>query len=90
MHPEAAFERATTAEAAERLGKAPGTIASWGTRYHARRVKITGITFWDLRDLRVIEREIHHGHPVPATPEERAAIAASCPTRLAEHAVNAA
>lgn len=75
------FERATAAEAAKRLNKAAGTIYSWGTRYHARKVTVRGTTYWDMNDLRVIEREIAHGHPVPATPEEREAIRLRCPLK---------
>lgn len=72
---------ATVAEAARRLKKASGTIASWGTRYRARKIRINGITYWCLKDLRVIEREIMHGHPVPATPQERQEIRLRCPLR---------
>lgn len=81
---ESAFEKATTAEAASRLQKAAGTIASWGTRYHARKINIRGVTYWDMHDLRVIEREIKHGHAVPASPEERAAIRFRCPLKAAD------
>lgn len=81
MPSEQPFERATAAQAAKRLGKASGTIYSWGTRYHARKAKVRGITYWDLKDLRVIEREILHGHPVPATWQERAAIRLACPLK---------
>lgn len=85
MLPEAGFEKATTVEAAQCLDKAPGTIASWGTRYKARKITVGGKTFWDMRDLKVIEREIHHGHKVPATPEERAAISVRCPLQDAQN-----
>jgi hypothetical protein len=84
MPPDLPFERVTVADAAKRLGKASGTIYSWGTRYHARRLTVRGVAYYDMRDLRVIEREIRHGHPVPTTPEERAAIRLRCPLRAAE------
>ena len=75
------FEQATVAEAAKRLEKAPGTIYSWGTRYNARKAAVQGVMYYDLLDLRVIEREIHHGHKVPATWQERAAIRHRCPLK---------
>ena len=83
MPPEQGFEPVTTRDAAQRLRRAPGTIASWGTRYQARKVTVHGTTYWDLRDLRVIEREIAHGHVVPATPEERSLIRLRCPLKAA-------
>ena len=86
------FQRITVEAAADRLGRSPATIHCWGTRYNARKVRIRGSarTFYDYRDLAVIEREVRHGHPVPATPEERAAISKRCPLRSAERLAEAA
>lgn len=78
------FEKATATEAAQALDKAPGTIYSWGTRYRARKIRIGKTAYYDLKDLRVIERETAHGHPVPATWQERAEIRLRCPLRDAE------
>jgi hypothetical protein len=35
----------------------------------------------------VIERELRHGHPVPATPADRAAIAQRCPLRAGQRVI---
>jgi hypothetical protein len=43
--------------------------------------------YYDFADLAVIHRELQHGHPVPGTPEERAAISLRCP--LKSHAAPA-
>ncbi|TDD97614.1 hypothetical protein [Actinomadura rubrisoli] len=78
----------TAVEAAGRLDRSVGTVYSWVTRHGARRLKrINRRMYYDLNDLRVIEREIGHGHPVPATPEARAEIADGCPLRRQELAV---
>jgi hypothetical protein len=75
----------TADEAAERLGKAPSTVRCWAFRFNARRLKKVGRkVYYDLGDLSVIEREIRHEHPVPATPEERAVISGMCPLWAAE------
>jgi hypothetical protein len=79
MPPDPAFDPVTARQAAARLDRAAGTIYSWGTRYKARRRKVRGATYFDLADLRVIDREIFHGHPVPATWQDRAAIRDQCP-----------
>lgn len=82
---------AKASEAAVRIGKASGTIYSWATRYGVRTLKVRGRgTYFSMDDLRVIEREIFHGHLVPATWQERAAIAAECPLRAAERSNRAA
>lgn len=70
----------TAYDAAGRLDKAASTIHLWAIRYGARKLGKEGRKmYYDLNDLRVIEREIRHGHQVPATPESRAEIAAVCP-----------
>lgn len=75
-------EPVTAYDAADRLGKAPSTIHLWALRYHVRRVGKQGRkVYFDFADLAVIYREIQHGHPVPATPEERAAISTRCPLK---------
>lgn len=75
-------EPVTAYDAAERLGKAPSTIHLWALRYHARRLGRHGRrVYYDFADLAVIHRELQHGHPVPATPEERAAIRLRCPLK---------
>jgi hypothetical protein len=81
----------TAAEAAARLDRSVGTVYSWVTRHGARRLKrVNRKMYYDLNDLRVIEREIRHGHPVPASPEDRAEIAVSCPLFDAERSFHAA
>lgn len=86
------FDRITVNAAANRLDRSPGTIHCWGTRYNARKMRLRGsrTVYYDYRDLAVIERELRHGHPVPATPEERAAISQRCPLRAAERLAEAA
>jgi hypothetical protein len=85
MPPAAKPVPVTAAEAAGRLDRSVGTVYSWVTRFGARRLKrINRKMYYDLNDLRVIDREIGHGHPVPATPEERAEIADGCPVRQAQ------
>lgn len=73
-------EPVTAVEAARRLGKAAATIRCWAVRYGAHQLGRVGkAVYYDYRDLAVIERELRHGHPVPATPVERAAIRGRCP-----------
>jgi hypothetical protein len=84
------FERTTVDAAAERLRRAPGTIHCWGTRYDARKLKIRGRVYYDFNDLFVIERELFHGHPVPATWQERAEIRERCPLKAAPALAHAA
>jgi hypothetical protein len=80
MPPEPRVRPVTSKQAAGRLEKAPSTIRYWVTHYAARRLgKVGQVMYYDFDDLRVIERELRHGHPVPATPEERAEIADCCP-----------
>lgn len=86
----APFEHVTAAQAAARLDKSTGTIYSWGTRYKARKVQVRGVAFYDLNDLKVIDREIRHGHKVPATPEQRAEVSQACPLKTAERTAHAA
>jgi hypothetical protein len=75
----------TAYDAAGRLDKAASTIHLWAIRYRARKLGKEGRkVYYDLNDLKVIEREIRHGHPVPATPEERAEIADACPEWVRE------
>lgn len=81
----------TAAEAADRLDRSVGTVYSWVTRHGARRLKrINRRMYYDLNDLKVIEREIRHGHEVPPTPEARAEIADGCPLWVAEIEARAA
>ena len=78
-------EPVTAYEAAERLDKAPPTIHLWALRYAARRLGKQGRKmYFDFADLAVIDREIRHGHAVPATWQARSAIAGCCPQRKAE------
>jgi hypothetical protein len=70
----------TAYEAGEILRKAPSTIHLWAVRYGARKLRMVGRKrYYDFNDLVVIERELRHGHKVPATPEERAKIRERCP-----------
>jgi hypothetical protein len=80
-------QAATVAEAAEEFEKAPSTIRCWALRYGAVQLKKVGKrVYYDMTDLAVIDRELRHGHDVPATPEERDAIRMRCPLRAAEQA----
>lgn len=85
-------EPVTAVEAGKALNKAPNTIRWWAKRYNAVQIKRhCRAVYYDMRDLKVIEREIFHGHTVPPTPEEREAIRLRCPLRAAEQsAVSAA
>ena len=75
----------TAYEAAGRLDKAASTIHLWAIRYGARKLGKEGRkVYYDLNDLRVIEREIRHNHRIPPTPEARAEIADACPLWLQE------
>lgn len=79
---EESVEPVTAVEAADRLDRAPSTIRCWALRYGARQLrKIGKRVYYDFADLAVIHRELKHGHPVPETPEERAAIAVRCPLK---------
>jgi hypothetical protein len=85
-----AVEPVTAYDAAGRLDKAASTIHLWALRYGARKLGKQGRkVYYDLSDLKVIERELRHGHQVPATPEERAAIADCCPLWRQEQAESA-
>lgn len=67
-------------EAGEILERNPTTIHVWAHRYSARQLgKLGRRVYYDFHDLAVIERELRHGHQVPPTPEERAAIRTACP-----------
>lgn len=71
-------EPVTVDIAARRLGKQPGTIRSWATRYAARKHgTYKGRTVYDWHDLSTIGRYIHLGEPVPDTPELRDELRAS-------------
>lgn len=75
----------TVTQAAKNLDRASSTIRCWARRYDARKLrKFERKVVYDYGDLSVIEREIRHGHPVPATWQERAAIRLCCPLRDAE------
>ncbi|GAA0969843.1 hypothetical protein GCM10009555_017690 [Acrocarpospora macrocephala] len=72
---------ATRADAAQRLGKARGTIASWITRYGVRKRKNRDdVMVYDYDDLAIIEWFIRidwygqTGEQIPATPAERARV----------------
>ena len=81
---EETVEPVTAVEAADRLDRAPSTIRCWALRYSARQLrKIGKRVYYDFADLAVIHRELKHGHPIPETPEERAAISARCPLKSA-------
>lgn len=80
-------EPVTAKQAGDRLDKAASTIRCWVGRYGARQLKKVGrVVYYDYADLAVIDRELKHGHQVPATWQERAAIAVICPRRAAERA----
>jgi hypothetical protein len=70
----------TASAAANLLGRATATMRKWAERYGARQLGKEGRVVWyDFNDLAVIEREIRHGHKIPPTWEERAAIRPRCP-----------
>ena len=75
----------TAYDAAPLLGRKPPTIHTWALRYAARKLGTEdGKTFYDFHDLVVIERELRHEHPVPATWQERSIIRARCPLLAAD------
>jgi hypothetical protein len=81
-------EPVTAYDAADRLDRAPSTIHLWALRYNARRIGKHGRrVYYDFADLAVIHRELKHGHPIPETPEERAAISARCPLKSSQSPV---
>lgn len=91
MAPDDMPEPVTAEEAGKALRRPAATIRVWIHRYNAVRLGKDGRhVYYDLRDLRVIERERYHGHDVPATPEERAAISHRCPLKEAERSFRAA
>jgi hypothetical protein len=66
-------------------------VRCWAFRFNAARLgEHDGKVYYDYRDLAIIERELRHGHPVPATLEERSAISQRCPLRAAEHLADVA
>jgi hypothetical protein len=80
-HSDSGADPVTATEAAERLDRAPSTVRCWAFRFNARKLGRHGRSvYYDFLDLAVIERELSHGHPVPATPEERAVIRSRCPS----------
>jgi hypothetical protein len=80
VDPRAQPQAVTAADAAARLDRATSTIRYWVTHYGARRYgKVGRVMYYDLADLKVIDREIWHCHPVPPTWRERAAIRERCP-----------
>lgn len=84
MLPDTGLEPVTAYDAARRLDKAYTTIHLWAIRYGARKLgKQDRKLYYDYWDLAVIEREIRHGHPVPGTWQERAAIRSCCPLAAA-------
>lgn len=75
MLPSPRLRPVTARQAAALLSKAVRTIKSWAVRYGARKLGVVdGAIYYDLTDLMIIEREIRRGRPVPATPEDRAAL----------------
>ena len=91
MPPEVRLEPVTARHAADLLEKAPSTIRCWAVRYGARQLKKVGkVVFYDFADLAVIDRELKHGHPIPATWQERARIANRCPHAAADRSNQAA
>lgn len=84
-------EPVTADVAAKKLRKKPATIRTWVTRFNARRLgRYERYMYYDLKDLRIIEREIEHGHTVPLTWQERKAISQACPFKAQELAAQAA
>lgn len=84
-------EPVTASAAAKRLDRAASTVRCWALRFNALKLgEMDGKVYYDYRDLAIIERELRHGHPVPATPEERAAISKRCPIRATERLAEAA
>lgn len=78
MLPEEKPEPVTVDIAARRLGKRPGTIRSWATRYRARKHgTYKGRTVYDWHDLSTIGACVNLGERVPATPEQRDRLRAS-------------
>jgi len=80
LAPQDEREPVTAEQAGRALQRPPATIRVWAHRYNVARLgKVGRHVYYDLADLRVIERELYHGHKVPATPQERAAIRLRCP-----------
>jgi hypothetical protein len=85
------LEPITATDAAKRLERAPSTVRCWAFRFNARKLgERDGKVYYDYLDLMVIEREIYHGHPVPATWQERAEIRKRCPLKAPSAASTAA
>jgi hypothetical protein len=77
-------ELVTASIAAKRLHRASSTVRCWAFRFNARKLGgYDGKVYYDYDDLVVIEREIYHGHKVPATWQERAEIRERCPLKTA-------
>jgi hypothetical protein len=91
MAPDGKPEPVTAEEAGMALRRPPATIRVWAHRYGVVRLGKAGRhVYYDLADLRVIERELFHGHEVPATPEQRAAIRLRCPLQESRSTFHAA
>jgi hypothetical protein len=72
-------------DAAETLDRAPSTLHGWVLRYGVRRLGKEGRrVLFDYDDFVVIERELFHEHPIPATWQERAEIRERCPLKTAQ------
>ena len=85
MPPEGEVDFVTAVQAADRLNRAASTIRCWVGRYNARQLRKVGKRmYYDYDDLMVIDREMYHGHPIPATWQERAEIRERCPLKAAE------
>jgi hypothetical protein len=83
--PEDEVEPVTAVQAADRLNRAASTIRCWVSRYNALQLRKVGKRmYYDYNDLYVIDREMYHGHPIPATWQERAEIRGRCPMKTAE------
>jgi hypothetical protein len=72
-------------DAAETLHRAPSTLHGWVLRYGVRKLDKEGRRIlYDYDDFVVIERELFHEHPIPATWQERAEIRERCPLKTAQ------
>lgn len=83
--PSADAKPITAQDASKALGVPVATIRVWIHRYSVARLGRQGRhVFYDLADLAVVARERRHGHAVPTTPDERAAILTGCPLQRTE------
>lgn len=72
-------------DASKTLHRAPSTLHGWVLRYGVRKLDKEGRRIlYDYDDFVVIERELYHEHPIPATWQERAEIRERCPLKTTE------